>query len=72
MQPLPDPDSPENSVDIAMFAPALLLNVEIHSATDDSSEVHLHAGGQGYWITRMVQGSGAGHIRVSASAASPG
>jgi 1-phosphofructokinase len=62
MQPSPDsgsePGSDHDPADIAIFAPALLLNVEIHSAADDSSEVHLHAGGQGYWIARMVQALG--------------
>jgi 1-phosphofructokinase len=51
-------ESSEPSVDIAIFAPALLLNVEIHRAADESVEVHLHAGGQGYWIARMVQALG--------------
>ncbi len=39
-----------------MFAPAPLLTVTIESKPDDSrdDEVHLHAGGQGFWISRLV------------------
>ncbi len=49
--------------DIAIFAPALLLSIELHSSphdpsSGDCSEVHLHPGGQGYWIARMVQALG--------------
>ena len=44
---------------IAVFAPALLLTVEIHTAADDRDEIHLHPGGQGYWISKMIQALGA-------------
>jgi 1-phosphofructokinase len=44
---------------VAIFAPALLLLIELHMSADDQTEVHLHAGGQGYWIARMVQALGA-------------
>ena len=48
----------ELDADIAIFAPALLLNVELHQSADERPEVHLHAGGQGYWIARMVRALG--------------
>jgi hypothetical protein len=41
--------------EVAVFAPALLLVVELHESADLVPEVHLHAGGQGYWVVRMVQ-----------------
>ena len=39
-----------------MFAPAPLLTVTIEQTPDErlSDEVHLHAGGQGLWIARLV------------------
>jgi 1-phosphofructokinase len=46
-------------VTIAVFAPALLLTVEIHSTANDADEIHLHPGGQGYWISKMIQALGA-------------
>jgi 1-phosphofructokinase len=53
-----DAHSDESSAEIAIFAPALLLNIELHRSADESTEVHLHAGGQGYWVARMVQALG--------------
>ncbi len=37
-----------------VFAPSPLLTVTVEVGTEDSSEVHLHAGGQGFWIARML------------------
>jgi 1-phosphofructokinase len=41
---------------VCVFAPAPLLTVTIESKPDGSGddEVHLHAGGQGFWISRLV------------------
>jgi 1-phosphofructokinase len=41
---------------VCVFAPAPLLTVTIESKPDRSGddEVHLHAGGQGFWISRLV------------------
>ena len=39
---------------VAVFAPALLLLIELHRSGDGVDEVHLHAGGQGYWVSRMI------------------
>jgi 1-phosphofructokinase len=41
---------------VCVFAPAPLLTVTIESKPDGSQddEVHLHAGGQGFWISRLV------------------
>jgi len=44
---------------VAVFAPALLLSIEIHAGADGRDEIHLHPGGQGYWISKMVQALGA-------------
>lgn len=50
----------------AVFAPALLLLVELHRSSDGTDDVHLHAGGQGYWIWRMIQALGAHPVRCAA------
>ena len=41
---------------VCVFAPAPLLTVTIERTPDErqSDEVHLHAGGQGFWIARLV------------------
>lgn len=42
-----------------MFAPDPLLTVALESVPDGSSELHVHAGGQGFWIARMARLLGA-------------
>ena len=41
---------------VCVFAPAPLLTVTVESKPDGShdDEVHLHAGGQGFWIGRLI------------------
>jgi 1-phosphofructokinase len=41
---------------VCVFAPAPLLTVTIESKADGSErdEIHIHAGGQGFWIARLV------------------
>ncbi len=38
-----------------MFAPAPLLTVTIEQATSGQAELHVHCGGQGFWVARMIQ-----------------
>lgn len=42
-----------------MFAPAPLLTVTIERASDGGAELHVHCGGQGFWVARMIQTLGA-------------
>lgn len=37
-----------------VFAPSPLLTVTVERGHEGGSEVHLHAGGQGFWIARML------------------
>jgi 1-phosphofructokinase len=37
-----------------VFAPSPLLTVTVERGHGDAAEVHLHAGGQGFWIARML------------------
>jgi 1-phosphofructokinase len=39
---------------VAVFTPSPLLTVTIEQGVDDSPEIHVHAGGQGFWVARMV------------------
>ncbi len=43
---------------IAVFSPSPLLTVTIEPGTD-RAEVHLHAGGQGFWVARLAATLGA-------------
>jgi 1-phosphofructokinase len=37
-----------------VFAPSPLVTVTIERAPQDGDEVHLHAGGQGFWVARLL------------------
>ncbi len=63
---------PDDRDSVAVFAPALLLSIELHRVGDDRDEVHLHAGGQGYWISRMIQALGAHPIPCAGVGGEPG
>jgi 1-phosphofructokinase len=41
---------------IAIFAPHLTLTVTIEKATEDApDDIHIHPGGQGFWVARMLR-----------------
>ena len=40
---------------VCVFDPSPILTVTIEAANDDGdAEIHLHAGGQGFWIARLL------------------
>jgi 1-phosphofructokinase len=43
---------------LAIFSPALVLLVELERDAEGTVEVHLHPGGQGYWVGRMAAALG--------------
>lgn len=47
-------------VDAAVFAPSPLLTVTVEQEPNGEEEIHLHAGGQGFWIARMIVALGGG------------
>jgi len=47
---------------VVIFAPTPLLTVSIERRTTGSEEVHLHAGGQGVWVARMLQSLDCGPV----------
>jgi 1-phosphofructokinase len=51
--------SGEHQVDVCVFNPSPLFTVTIEAGADGEPEVHFHAGGQGFWIARMVKRLGA-------------
>ncbi|HZD23131.1 MAG TPA: phosphofructokinase, partial [Acidimicrobiia bacterium] len=40
---------------VAVFAPVLYLTVTIEKTSSGEDEVHIHPGGQGFWIARMLK-----------------
>jgi 1-phosphofructokinase len=40
--------------DVCVFAPATLLTITLEQAADGGDELHVHPGGQGVWVARMV------------------
>lgn len=39
---------------LVVFAPSPLLTITVESAGTSREEIHLHAGGQGFWVARMA------------------
>ena len=56
---------------IVVFAPSPLLTVTIEPG-GDRPEVHLHAGGQGFWVARLAATLGAEVVLCSALGGEPG
>ena len=44
----------ESGASAVVFAPSPLLTVTIEPSADGDAEIHVHAGGQGFWIARML------------------
>jgi 1-phosphofructokinase len=62
----------DDDLAVAVFAPALLLLIEIHRNSGAANDVHLHAGGQGYWVARMIRALGVRAIPCSPVGGEPG
>lgn len=43
---------------VVVFSPSPLLTITIENGVGSSPEIHLHAGGQGFWVARMVASIG--------------
>jgi 1-phosphofructokinase len=57
-QPSPDTGSADQP-EVCVFTPSPLYTVTIECSAENEPEVHFHAGGQGFWIARMVNRLGA-------------
>jgi 1-phosphofructokinase len=40
---------------VCVFAPLLTLTITVEAGRDDSPDIHIHPGGQGFWISRMLR-----------------
>jgi 1-phosphofructokinase len=56
---------------LAVFAPSPLLTITIEPGVD-RAEVHLHAGGQGFWVARLAATLGVDVVLCSALGGEPG
>jgi 1-phosphofructokinase len=43
-----------SSPSLVVFAPSPLLTITVEAAGTSREEIHLHAGGQGFWVARMA------------------
>jgi 1-phosphofructokinase len=43
-----------SSPSLVVFAPSPLLTITVEAAGTPGQEIHLHAGGQGFWVARMT------------------
>jgi 1-phosphofructokinase len=50
---------PQIAASVCVFTPSPLFTVTIEAGANGEPEVHFHAGGQGFWIARMVRRLGA-------------
>jgi 1-phosphofructokinase len=50
-------DPSDSSADICVFAPNLMATVTVERGPQ-GDEIHFHAGGQGFWVARVIQALG--------------
>jgi 1-phosphofructokinase len=65
-------DAPRRDDRVSVFAPGLLLTITIEQHEDDVARVHVHAGGQGYWVARLVTRLGGGAVLCASFGGEPG
>jgi 1-phosphofructokinase len=56
---------------VAVFAPTPLLTITVEEG-DDRPDIHLHAGGQGYWVARLAAALGADVVLCAPLGGEPG
>ncbi len=44
---------------VAVFAPSPVVTITVEAGSGDEPDIHLHAGGQGFWVARMAARLGA-------------
>jgi 1-phosphofructokinase len=59
------------SVPIAVFAPSVSISVTIEPGPE-ADDIHIHAGGQGIWVARMLRQLGAHPVVVAPVGGEPG
>jgi 1-phosphofructokinase len=53
------PELPQVSCSLAVFAPSPAVTITVEPSPGDEPDIHLHAGGQGFWVARMAARLGA-------------
>jgi 1-phosphofructokinase len=48
------PGRPPSGPSLLVFAPSPLLTITVEASGTPHEEIHLHAGGQGFWVARMA------------------
>ena len=44
---------------VAVFAPSPVVTITVEAGSESEPDIHLHAGGQGFWVARMAARLGA-------------
>jgi 1-phosphofructokinase len=44
---------------LVVMAPSLVLEISVERSPADETEIHIHAGGQGFWVARLAHALGA-------------
>lgn len=57
---------------VGVFTPGLFLTITIERNEGDAARVHVHAGGQGYWVARLANRLGAGAVLCATFGGEPG
>ena len=47
-------DGPAGAPSVCVFAPAPIVTVSVELRSDGDDEIHVHAGGQGVWVARLL------------------
>jgi 1-phosphofructokinase len=47
---------------IAVLAPSVSVSITIETGSDEADDIHIHAGGQGIWVARMLRHLGYGPL----------
>jgi 1-phosphofructokinase len=55
----PSPQTADGRSCVAVFAPSPVLTITVEVSPSSEDEIHLHAGGQGFWVARMAATLGA-------------
>ena len=53
------PELPQVSCSLSVFAPSPVVTITVEPSPGDEPDIHLHAGGQGFWVARMAARLGA-------------
>jgi 1-phosphofructokinase len=53
------PELPHVSYSLSVFAPSPAVTITVEASPGDEPDIHLHAGGQGFWVARMAARLGA-------------